>query len=88
MNVTNVILVYPKDKKDITETRDAVYDVPCGWCDKSRVGETGRQFGTRLKEHQKNVTTVANRKASTTEPHKSAITDHVAQKLKKFKMYR
>ena len=46
----------------------------------------GRQFSTRLKEHQKDVTMVAdvtftraNRKASTTEQHKSAITDHVAQ---------
>ena len=63
-----------------------VYDVPCGGCNKSYVGETGRQFGTRLKEHQKDVSTVADikftrahRKASTTEQHKSAITDHVAQ---------
>ena len=85
-NTLKSILVHPKDKKDITETSDVVYDVPCGGYDKSYVGETGRQFGTRLKEHQKDVTTVAdvkftraNRKASTTEQHKSAITDHVAQ---------
>ena len=85
-NTLKSILVHPKDKKDITETSDVVYDVPCGGCDKSYVGETGRQFGTRLQEHQKDVTTVAdvkftraNRKASTTEQHKSAITDHVAQ---------
>ena len=43
-------------------------------------------FGTWSKEHQKDVNVVAdvkytraNRKASTTEQHKSAITDHVAQ---------
>ncbi|XP_072048630.1 uncharacterized protein [Amphiura filiformis] len=85
-NTLKSILVHPKDKKDILETSDAVYEIPCKGCDKSYVGETGRQFGVRLKEHQKDSETVkdtkftrANRKASTSEQHKSAITDHVAQ---------
>ena len=63
-----------------------VYDIPCNGCDKSYIGEAGRLFGTRLKEHQKDsesikdtVFTRANRKASTSEQHKSAITDHTAQ---------
>ena len=58
----------------------------CDGCKKSYIGETGRQFGIRLKEHQKDVEKIADikftraaRKASTSEQHKSAITDHVAQ---------
>ena len=85
-NTLKNILVHPKDKKDITEISDAVYDIPCKGCDKSYIGETGRLFGVRLKEHQKDSEKVkdtkytrANRKASTSEQHKSAITDHVAQ---------
>ena len=63
-----------------------VYDIPCGGCEKSYIGETGRQFGIRLKEHQKDVEKIediklnrAARKASTSEQHKLAITDHIAQ---------
>ena len=48
--------------------------------------ETGRQFGIRLSEHQKDVGKIvdkkytrAARKASISEQHKSAITNHVAQ---------
>ena len=54
-----------------------VYGIPKG-CDKSYIGETGRLFGTRLKEHRKDsesikdtVFTRANRNASTSEQHKS-----------------
>ena len=53
-NTPKNILVHPKDKKDITETSDVVYDIPCKGCDKSYIGETGHLFGTRLQEHQKN----------------------------------
>ena len=51
-NTLKNILVHPKDK-DITETSDVVYDIPCKGCDKSYIEETGRLFGTRLQEHQK-----------------------------------
>ena len=85
-NTLKSILVHPKDKKDITEISDAVYDIPCKTCDMSYIGETGRLFGTRLKEHQKDSEKIsdikftrATRKASTSEQHKSAITDHIAQ---------
>ena len=85
-NTLKSILVHPKDKKDITEISDAVYDIPCRTCDMSYIGETGRLFGTRLKEHQKDSEKIsdikftrATRKASTSEQHKSAITDHIAQ---------
>ena len=86
MNTLKNILVHPKDKKNITETSDVVYDIPCKGCDKSYIGETGRLFGTRLQEHRKDSDKIqdtkftrANRKASTSEQHKSAITDHIAQ---------
>ena len=85
-NTLKSLLVHPKDKKDITQTSDLVYDIPCKSCDKSYVGETGRQFSYRLNEHQKDAEEVKNRKftraarkESTSEIHKSAITDHIAQ---------
>ncbi|XP_072021483.1 uncharacterized protein [Amphiura filiformis] len=82
------ILVHPKDKRDILQTAECVYEIPCLNCEKSYVGETARVFGTRLKEHKteadkasKKAFTRSQRKASVTgEVNKSAITDHVAEK--------
>ena len=34
---------------------DAIYSVPRNDCDRQYIGQTKRQFGTRLKEHQKAV---------------------------------
>ena len=34
---------------------EAIYEIPCSDCPKSNIGETGRSFGTRLQEHQKQV---------------------------------
>ena len=52
-------------------------------CDLSYIGETGRQLGQRVKEHQEEVTKVTSgvqtrtqRKESSSTLHKSAITDH------------
>ena len=85
-NTLKSLLVHPKDKKNNLETSEVVYEVPCKGCNKMFVGETGRQLGVRLKEHQKDSEKIAEkkftramRKSSTTEQHKSAITDHVAQ---------
>ncbi|XP_072024912.1 uncharacterized protein [Amphiura filiformis] len=85
-NTLKSVLVHPKDKKDIDQTSEVVYDIPCKGCNKSYIGETGRPFGVRKKEHQKDTEKIAtknftraSRKLSTTEQHKSAITDHVAQ---------
>ena len=85
-NTLKSLLVHPKDKKNNLETSEVVYEVPCKGCNKTYVGETGRQLGVRLKEHQKDSEKIAEkkftramRKSSTTEQHKSAITDHVAQ---------
>ena len=85
-NTLKSILVHPKDKRDVAKTTDCVYQIPCQSCDKVYVGETGRLFGTRLSEHKKDANKVSdrkftrsNRKESTTEQHKSAVTDHIAQ---------
>ena len=85
-NTLKSLLVHPKDKKNNLETSEVVYEVPCKGCNKTYVSETGRQLGVRLKEHQKDSEKIAEkkftramRKSSTTEQHKSAITDHVAQ---------
>jgi len=49
------ILVHPKDKQSKEETTECIYRIPCGNCDKTYVGETGRMFGTRLREHRTEV---------------------------------
>ena len=79
------MLVHPKDKLDSKQKAEAIYEIPCADCSKTYIGETGRSFGVRLLEHQKEVQkletlhyTRSTRKASVTEQHKSAITDHVA----------
>ncbi len=54
-NTLKSLLVHPKDKKDISQCSEVVYDIPCKVCDKSYIGERGRPFGTRMKEHQKDT---------------------------------
>ena len=82
------ILVHPKDKLDPLSTTDCVYEIPCANCDHTYVGETGRRFETRLKEHKKETEKVAQskgtftrqtRKQSVGEQSKSAIADHAVQ---------
>ena len=48
-------VVYPKDKVKDEEKTDLIYRVPCKNCSSSYVGETGRKFGLRIKEHKKEV---------------------------------
>jgi len=49
--------VHPKDKQEEEEITDCVYKIPCGNCEKTYTGETGRKFGTRLEEHKTEATT-------------------------------
>ncbi len=79
-------LVHPKDKRNDLDKTDALYCLPCLNCDREYIGETGRKFGTRLKEHkaevdkvERSVTTRAGRKESLSTIHKSAVTDHVVE---------
>ena len=77
------LLVHPKDKCDMTEDGELVYQIPCRDCDMSYVCETGRLFKYRLEEHKKDVNSVPvqqfarnARKQSQSTLNKSALTDH------------
>jgi hypothetical protein len=49
------IFAKPKDPVKTNQKTHAVYSIPCGDCEKEYLGQSKRQFGTRLKEHQKAV---------------------------------
>ena len=49
----------PKSQPPLTLQPDIVYKIPCGNCSWSYIGETGRSFATRTKEHIRNVKTAA-----------------------------
>ena len=79
-------LVHPKDKHETAQTCDCIYEIPCKNCNKTYVGETGKAFGTPLKEHMKDAEKVnrrrytrASRKDSVEEVHKSAVTDQITE---------
>ena len=52
------IFAKPKDPVKTNQKTHAVYSIPCGDCEKEYLGQSKRQFGTRLKEHQKAVSTL------------------------------
>ena len=82
------MVVPPKDKIDDLNKCQCVYKIPCLNCDSVYIGETGREFNTRLKEHRKEVeelsatrrVTRAERRYSQAEVNKSAVTDHAVGK--------
>ena len=49
------IFAKPKDPVTKEQRTDAIYSIPCNDCDNEYIGQTKRQFGKRLKEHQKVV---------------------------------
>ena len=51
-------VVHPKDKVKEKKKTEVIYRVPCKNCSSSYVGETGRKFGLRIKEHKKEVDTL------------------------------
>ena len=44
-----------KDPVMKEQRTDTIYSIPCNDCDNEYIGQTKRQFGTWLKEHQKVV---------------------------------
>ena len=50
----------PKFRPSIEHQPNVIYKIPCADCDWCYVGETGRCFETRKKEHIRNVKTCAN----------------------------
>ena len=68
------------------EKTELIYRVPCKNCSSSYIGETGRKFGLRIKQHKKEVdsfTAGTQTRASTAREssvtHKLAITDHAVE---------
>jgi hypothetical protein len=59
----------PKDPVKTNQKTHAVYSIyiPCGDCEKEYLGQSKRQFGTRLKEHQKAVPTLSKGKSDLAE---------------------
>ena len=51
--MTGEMLTQTKDSKE--NSNSVVYQVPCGTCVKSYIGETGRGMETRLKEHKRDL---------------------------------
>ena len=79
------MLVHPKDKRDPSQTAEAIYETPCKNCPKSYVGEPTAcleldflNTKQKLRNLSANNYTRSQRKASTSEIFKSAITEHVA----------
>jgi len=44
-----------KNRNNVEECSGLVYRIDCDSCDASYVGQTGRQLGTRMKEHRVNI---------------------------------
>ena len=65
------IFAKPKDRVPIDQKTHAVYSIPCGDCEKVYLGQTKRQFSTRLKEHRRPV--------SNFNSSKSALAEHVCE---------
>ena len=63
------IFAKPKDPVKTNQKIHAIYSIPCGDCEKEYLGQSKRQFGTRIKEHQKTV--------STLDKGKSTLAKHV-----------
>ena len=51
----NHIFAISKETEQKEQKSDAIYSIPCNNCNQEYIGHTKRQFGTRLKEHQKTV---------------------------------
>ena len=61
-------------KKRVERNRElsVVYQVPCGNCDKSYIGETGRGIQTRIKEHKRDLRNDADHSAFVIHAHSTA----------------
>ncbi|KAL9985798.1 hypothetical protein ACROYT_G008243, partial [Oculina patagonica] len=49
----------PKFRPSLESQTNVVYKIPCAECSWCYIGETGRAFNTRKKEHLRNVKTAA-----------------------------
>jgi len=63
------LLVRPRDKQEKDEITDCIYKMPCASCEKCYIEETGRKFGTRLKEHKTEVESITSNLSPETSVH-------------------
>ena len=49
------LLVQPKDKVPMEQRTGVVYSIPCRYCPKTYIGQSGRSLECRIKEHQRAV---------------------------------
>ena len=66
------MLVHPKDKRELEDKSGVIYKIPCASCEQTYIGETGRNFGYRFKEHQKDVEVVTAKKVFTRSQRKTS----------------
>ena len=69
----NHIFGKPMDPVPKEQKSDAIYSIPCNDYNQEYIGQTKRQFGTRLKEHQKAV--------SLSKKDNSALSEHTCQQI-------
>ena len=79
------LLVHSKDKVELEEQGELVYQIPCKNCGAEYIGETGRPLKTRLEEHRKDVDntkkekyTRSGKKRLMSTINKSTPTDHLS----------
>ena len=65
------MLTKKKTTGTTTEKKSVVYQIPCGSCTKSYIGETGRGLVTRLKEHKRDLKNHADHSAFVIHAEKS-----------------
>ena len=78
------LLAHYEDKRATENSSGVVYTISCRACQEVYIGETGRNFGYRFKEHKKDVRdkkmyTRAGRKVSEMEFNQSAIRDYATK---------
>uniref|UniRef100_A0A8C6VS49 peptide-methionine (R)-S-oxide reductase n=1 Tax=Nothobranchius furzeri TaxID=105023 RepID=A0A8C6VS49_NOTFU len=73
-------LVHPKDKIPAGLKCGVVYEIPCKLCNKTCIGETGRQLNTRTIEHRKEYEKETSRRhtraAKQETVHKDSVIKH------------
>ena len=82
-----LLLVHPKDRVELEEQGELVYQIPCKNCGADYTGEPGRLLKTRLGEHRKDVDNTNNEKYTRSGKrlmsnfNKSALTDHATTEI-------
>jgi hypothetical protein len=49
------LLTRIKDRREVDESTGVVYQISCGGCNAQYIGETGRELGRRVEEHQRAI---------------------------------